>query len=329
MTRNTDKNSLILITGGCGYLGSQLIRDLVSDVDSNFRIRILDNLQEKNYQALMNLEGERVFQFIEGDILDPAVVEVALEGVDIVIHLAAIVQTPMSFENQTWVNQVNNWGTAGLVEACLDAGVKKFIYASSTAVYGPGGPFLENDVCRPFGPYAQSKYKAEKYVLSAIDRGLMPVVLRFGTIFGYATSVRFDAVANRFAYLAGSKRPLVVFGQGDQVRPFVHISDASTAVRFCLNNFSRTAVQIFNVVGMNASVLDLVNAVQNSLPEVGVRFTEQDVLTHLSINVSNEKFIKQGWQPIISLEVGLRELIMKFSGLEGAFLESISHNPSV
>ena len=320
MTRNTDKNSLILITGGCGYLGSQLIRDLVSDVDSNFRIRILDNLQEKNYQALMNLEGERVFQFIEGDILDPAVVEVALEGVDIVIHLAAIVQTPMSFENQTWVNQVNNWGTAGLVEACLDAGVKKFIYASSTAVYGPGGPFLENDVCRPFGPYAQSKYKAEKYVLSAIDRGLMPVVLRFGTMFGYATSVRFDAVANRFAYLAGAKR---------QVRPFVHISDASTAVRFCLNNFSRTAVQIFNVVGMNASVLDLVNAVQNSLPEVGVRFTEQDVLTHLSINVSNEKFIKQGWQPIISLEVGLRELIMKFSGLEGAFLESISHNPSV
>jgi len=319
MTKNTKQNTSILITGGCGYLGSQLIRDLVSDAAGNFRIRILDNMQEKNYQALMNLKGERVYQFIEGDILDPAVVEVALEDIDIVIHLAAIVQTPMSFENQTWVNQVNNWGTAGLIEACLDAGVKKFIYASSTAVYGPGGPFMENDVCRPFGPYAQSKYKAEKYVLSAIDRGLVPVVLRFGTMFGYAPSVRFDAVANRFAYLAGSKRPLVVFGQGDQVRPFVHICDASSAVQFCMNKFSQFTGQVFNVVGMNASILDLVKAVQFSLPDVGVRFTEQDVLTHLSINVSNEKFIKQGWQPKFSLEDGLRELIMKFSSLEGAY----------
>jgi UDP-glucose 4-epimerase len=303
----------ILITGGCGYLGSQLIRDLCANPDLS--IRILDNMQAKNYPALMDLGGDGGVHFIEGDILDPAVMAYALEGIDLVIHLAAIVQTPMSFENPTWVEQVNHWGTANLVESCLNAGVKRFIYASSSAVYGPGGPFVEGDICRPFGAYAQSKYKAERSVLAAVDRSLEPAVLRFGTIFGYAPSVRFEAVANRFAYLAGSKRSLVVFGQGDQVRPFVHVRDASAATLFCMSNFEVFTGQVFNVVGDNASVLDLVGAVQSFLPEIGVHYTEQDVLTHLSINASNEKMISGGWQPQCSLKEGLEELTMKFSGL--------------
>jgi UDP-glucose 4-epimerase len=319
MTRKTSQKNIILITGGCGYLGSQLIRDLVDNNAGDYKIRILDNMQAKNYHALMNLKREQVYQFIEGDILDPSIVAVALEDVDIVIHLAAIVQTPMSFENQTWVNQVNHWGTAGLIEACIDAGVKKFIYASSSAVYGPGGPFRENDICRPFGAYAQSKYKAERSVLSAIDRGLESVILRFGTIYGFSPSVRFDAVANRFAYLAGSNRSLVVFGQGDQVRPFVHVCDASSAVQFCIHDISKFVGKIFNILSVNASVLDLVNAIKSFLPDVGIRFTEQDVLTHLSIKVSNEKILEGGWKPKFSLEEGLRELVEKFSGLDGAY----------
>jgi UDP-glucose 4-epimerase len=315
-TNSTDRKT-ILITGGCGYLGSQLIKDFGQNAEHDPKIRILDNMQDKNYSALMGLEGDSRYQFIEGDILDPSVVAYALEDVEVVVHLAAIVQTPMSFENSTWVEQVNHWGTAGLIEACLDAGVKKFVYASSSAVYGPGGPFTEDDICRPFGAYAQSKYKAERSVLSAIDRGLEPVVLRFGTMFGYAPSVRFDAVANRFAYLAGAKRSLVVFGQGDQVRPFVHIRDASKAVQFCIKRMSNLDSQIYNVVGDNASILELVRVVQSFLPEVGVRYTEQDVLTHLSIRVSNEKFLGQGWQPQYSLEDGLSDLASRFSGLMG------------
>ena len=294
MTTNSKQQKAILITGGCGYLGSQLIRDIESNPDLDLNIRILDNMQSKNYQALMNLKGEGKYHFIKGDILDPAIVAYALEGVELVIHLAAIVKTPMSFENQTWVQQVNHWGTAGLIESCLDAGVRKFIYASSAAVYGPGGPFNESDVCRPFGAYAQSKHRAERSVLTAVNRGLTPIVLRFGTLYGYAPSMRFNAVANRFAYLAGSKRSLVVFGQGDQVRPFVHVRDASTAVQFCINQFDQYSGEIFNIVGSNASILDLVRAVQSSLPDVGVRYTEQDVLTHLSIMVNNEKALEWG-----------------------------------
>jgi UDP-glucose 4-epimerase len=294
-----------------------LIRDLAAESGlASLKIRILDNMQEKNYRTLMNLPAKVAYQFIEGDILDPAVVAYALQGVDVVVHLAAVVKTPMSFENPTWVEQVNHWGTARLVESCLEAGVERFILASSAAVYGPGGPFSEADICRPFGAYAQSKYKAEHSVLSAIPRGLQPVVLRFGTIFGPAPTIRFDAVANRFAYLAGSGRPLVVFGRGDQIRPFIHVVDASASIRFSLRQMGKMNGQVYNIVGNNASVIDLVETVRIINPSVEVRYTEQDILTHLSIEVTNRKITEQGWQPKLSLEDGLGDLVQAFSGLQ-------------
>jgi UDP-glucose 4-epimerase len=315
---NSDKNlNRILVTGGCGYVGSQLIRDLARDNRfQELTIRILDNMQEKKYQALMDLPAQGEYDFVEGDILDPAAVDFALQDVDAVIHLAAVVQTPMSFENPTWVEQINHWGTARLVESCLEMGVKKLVYASSAAVYGPGGPFREDSVCRPFGAYAQSKYKGECSVLMASQRGLKPVVLRLGSVFGPAPSVRFDAVANRFAYLAGSNRPLTVFGQGDQVRPFIHVKDASEVIRFCLERLSDDNGEIFNAVGENASVLDLVETVQRIQPDVEVRYTAQDVLTHLSLKVDPGKLLAKGWEAKYSLKDGLGELIAGFSSLK-------------
>lgn len=315
--KNSQTNiQTVLVTGGCGYLGAQFIRDLGrDDCFSGNKIRILDNMHEKNYQALMDLPEQGNYDFVEGDILDPAAVTYALQDVDMVLHLAAVVQTPMSFENPTWVEQVNHWGTSRLVESCLEAGVKRFVYVSTSAVYGPGGPFSESDVCQPFGAYAQSKFRAEKRVLSAEERGLEPIILRFGTIFGQAPSVRFDAVANRFAYLAGTNRSLTVFGKGEQVRPFIHVRDASEVLIFCLAGFSDLKGEIINAIGRNASIHDLVEAVKTTFPEVRVHYTEQDVLTHLSINVLGEKLAGLGWNPRFTVEEGLKELILSFQGI--------------
>lgn len=306
----------LLVTGGLGYVGSQLIRDLAEDPRfSGMTIRVLDNLQRDGYRALMDLPAEGDYQFVEGDVLDPMAVRRALAGVEAVVHLAAVAKTPFSFDHPAWTEQVNHWGTTRLVEHCLEAGVDRFIFASSASVYGPGGPFDEASPCRPVGPYAQSKWRAEQAVLAAVGRGLRPTILRLATVFGLAPTMRFDAVANRFAYLAGVGRPLTVYGTGEQIRPLVHVRDASQAIRFCLACEPETTGGLFNVVGENASVLDLVEAVRAVKPEVRVHYAEQDVLTHLSFAVDGRKLEWLSWEPRYTIEAGMAEVIGRFRNL--------------
>ncbi len=315
MTNQTEHPKNILVTGGLGYLGSQLVRDLTTTARlSGCTIRILDNLQRGQYRALMNLPATGCYQFVEGDILDPTAVRLALAGVDTVIHLAAIVRTPMSFEQPQWVEQVNHWGTSHLLEACLDAGVSRFIYASSAAVYGPGGPFTESDACRPQGAYAHSKLQAEAVVQTADKRGMQTTILRLGTLFGVAPVIRFDAVANRFAFCAGVGRPLAVYGSGQQRRALVHVRSAGQSVLFCLFHPAETLGQLFNVVGENVPVQGIADMVQRLQPDVKIRYTEQDIRTHLSFEAGSGALRSLGWAPEDTLETGLTELLNQFGG---------------
>lgn len=307
----------IVVTGGCGYLGSQLIRDLTTRIKGPPpRIRIVDNLHGGQVRALMGLPAEGDYQFIEGDIMDPSVLRLALQDADVVIHMAAIVRSPMDFNDPIWLAQVNQWGTAHLVEAALNAVVKHLIFTSSAAVYGPGGPFAETDPCRPQGPYAQTKHVAEEYVRKAHARGLRVTALRLGMIYGMAPVMRFDAVANRFAYLAGVQRPLTVYGDGRQKRPFLHVRDASAALLHVIQAPANDDERLFNVAGDNVSILDLVRAVKAVRPNIGVRYSEQDISTHYSFDVLTDRFRRFGWLPQVTLESGLREIIQSFSGLD-------------
>jgi UDP-glucose 4-epimerase len=308
--------STVLVTGGCGYLGSQVIRDLSHHLPSLTTLRILDNMRPGQMRALMDLPAHVAYEFIEGDLLDPSTLRWALHEVDLVIHLAAVVRTPLSFENPAWLEQVNHWGTAQLVEACLGAGTTRLIFAGTAAVYGPGGPFDERAVCRPQGPYAQSKLAAERVMLAAQARGLQPTLLRLGTLFGLAPVTRFDAVANRFAYLAGICRPLTVYGDGQQRRPLVHVVDAASAIgHFAAHPDAVDPDPIFNVVGSTPSVLEIVEAVQHTAPTTAVHFTEQDIRTHLSFAAANDKLVAQGWAPAFTLADGMHEIIQRFTGL--------------
>ena len=311
---------VILITGGAGYIGSRLIRDLASDPAlSGCTIRIYDNLQRETYATLLNLPQGH-YQFIEGDILDNAGVRRALQDVWAVVHMAAIVRTPLSFGPTGWIEQVNHWGTANLVDAAAAAGVEYFIYVSSASAYGPintigGQPFRETDISRPVGLYAESKLRGEQHVRAAHEhKRLRAVTLRLGTVFGLAPAVRFDAVANRFAYLASIHRPLTVYGDGKQVRPQLHVSDASSAIRFALVHPVEMAGHVFNVVGENVTILGLVEALRALRSDVNVRYTEQDVLTHLSYAIDGSKLNALGWYPQVSTEAGLAELLDHMQG---------------
>ncbi len=311
----------ILVTGGAGYIGSRLIRDLAVDpAFADCTIRLYDNLQRETYVTLINLPDGGRFQFVEGDILDNVGVRRALEGVWAVVHMAAIVRTPLSFGPPGWVEQVNHWGTANLAEAAAAAGVQTLVYVSSAAVFGPmdamgGQPFREGDFCRPVGLYAESKLRGERHVraANAPDR-MLTTILRLGTVFGLAPAVRFDAVANRFAYLAGIHRALTIYGTGEQVRSQLHVSDASSAIRFALAHADQMAGGTYNVVGENVSVLGVVEAIRALRPDIGVRYTEQDVLTHLSFAVDGSQLNGLGWYPQVSLEAGLAELLDHMRG---------------
>jgi UDP-glucose 4-epimerase len=307
--------STLLITGACGYLGSRLIRDLARHFTTPLTIRILDHIRQGHGQmrALMDLPTQATYELIEGDLLDPALLRAALEDVDAVIHLAAVVRTPLSYDNPAWLEQVNHWGTAQLVEACLAMQVQRVLFTSTTAVYGPAGPHDENSPCRPQGPYAQSKLAAEKVMLAAQDRGLNPTILRLGTLYGLAPVTRFDAVANRFAYLAGVRHPLTVYGDGTQRRPLVHVADASAALIHLLT--SPPAETTYNLVSTTASVLEIVDAVHQTAPTAVVQFSDQDIRTHFSFTADSSKLRATGWQPRITLANGLAEIINRFTAL--------------
>ncbi|MFO7545533.1 MAG: NAD(P)-dependent oxidoreductase [Trueperaceae bacterium] len=303
----------VLVTGGLGYLGSELLR-LSPAWLSGHTVRVLDNLATRGERALVDLPSGCRYEFVEGDVLDPGVLRYALRGVDTVVHLAGVVRTPMSFEHPTWMRQVNTWGTAAVAEASLRAGVRRLVFSSSTAVYGPGGPFDESAACRPVGPYAGSKRAAEEALLAAEQRGLSFALLRLGMLYGHAPGARYDGFVNRLLFLAGTGRAMTVYGSGEQRRPIVHVSDAADAVLRAATADAGTST-VHNVVESNASVLDVVEAVKAVRPTVAVRFTEQDVLSHLSFLVDGERIRRSGWQPAKRLREAVGEELARFARL--------------
>ena len=313
----------ILVTGGCGYLGSQLLRDFASDrAFASRRIRVLDNMDRGSYRALFDLPAAANIRFLEADLLDPASLRYAMAGIETVVHLAAIVTTPVNFAHDRAMEQVNHWGTANLASACVECGVARLVYASSHAVYGAGGPHAEEDACRPVGSYAMSVRSAEQAVLAAAERGLRALVLRFGSFYGDAPVPRFDNVVNRFAILAALGKPVTIYGSGRQRRPVLSIDDASAALRFVLQVEGEWP-DVVNVAEGNPSVTEIADAIRRQRPDTQVHFTEQDVLTHLSFEMRSQVLESRGWQPAVTLEQGLGRLMERFGAVRAPRLARV------
>lgn len=213
----------ILITGGAGYVGTQLA-ELLHEENSVNQIVIYDNLSRENYGFFFRSEKLPKIRFVKGDILDNHKLEQELRSVDIVIHLAGHVAFPYNHLQNLQYEQINRWGTLSVVRAVENAGrVKQFFYLSSLAVYGFGKNMKFEDEPTPGNAYGVSKYEAEKYVL-LLKKKCRVNIMRSGNVFGFNRMVRLDSVMNSFFFEACVKGNMKIYGNGNQLRTFVHIN---------------------------------------------------------------------------------------------------------
>ena len=211
-----------MVTGGAGYVGSRLVPKLL---DAGYEVVVFD-LYLYGEEGLAPVRGNPRLTEIRGDLRDPAAVERAVTGADTVIHLACISNDP-SFELDPGLGKSINYDCfPGLVRASKDAGVTRFVYASSSSVYGVKQEehVTENLSLEPLTDYSKFKAMCEELLMDARERGFETLILRPATVCGYAPRLRLDLSVNIMTNHAVNNRAIRVFG-GSQVRPNIHIED--------------------------------------------------------------------------------------------------------
>lgn len=293
----------ILITGGAGYIGTELTYELLKNESKIDEIIIYDNLSRGNYNFFIgkNAFPKEKVKFIQADLLDTRKLKKALKGIDIVFHLAAKVSTPFADQNPHLFEQINNWGTAELVYALEENPVQKVIYASSVSVYGTGSDF--SDVDSPINPktfYGISKMRGEEHINRLFPK--MPTyILRLGNIYGYSKSMRFDAVINRFMFDAQFHKRITINGSGEQYRAFIHIDKtANLLAGVALKNTIKPGR--YDLVEDNLSINYIADALLDLYPGLEMIFVNQHMnLRNLKVK-PNEAINSQIEIPVRTLK---------------------------
>lgn len=312
----------VLVTGGLGHIGSKLIRSLAQNTSIR-TVTILDNLSTQRYASLFNLPSGIQYVFIEGDILEPEDINIAMNGVDAVVHLAAITDAEGSFENEDLVHATNHHGTKEIVRACLNHGVRRIIFPSTTSIYGPINGVAREDCDRseltPQSPYAASKLAAEDEILDATYRDeISGIVLRFGTIFGPSPGMRFHTAINKFIFHAVTGRPLTIWSEAaNLVRPYLALDDGVKAIEFTLQRPDVTG-QILNVVTINASLDRIIDEVRRNAPNLKTSYTHTRMLNQVSYEVDDSKIRQLGFAYSGDIRVGIQETFRMLGSLKAA-----------
>lgn len=306
----------ILITGALGHIGSKLIHSIIPGEVKE--VGLIDNMSTQRYASLFNLPNGVNFKFYEEDILK-ADLDLLLDGVDCVIHLAAITDAASSFNRRGEIEKVNYDGTKLVAEACIKTGTN-LLFPSTTSVYGSQSEQVDEtcpiEELQPQSPYAEYKLKSEKMLEEMSDKqGLKFIICRFGTIFGTSIGMRFHTAVNKFCWQAVMGQPLTVWKTAmDQKRPYLGVDDAVESIKFIIekNIFNS---EIYNIVSSNNTVSEIVDTIRKLEPNLKVELVNSEIMNQLSYNVISDKIKKRGFTTSNDIHTHIKSTIEQFSAL--------------
>ncbi len=300
-----------LVTGGAGFIGSHLVEALVARGE---RVRVLDNFSTGRWENLSAVRDR--IEVIEGDIRDPLIVRQAVDGVEVVAHLAAVVSVEWSLRNPLETMDVNTGGTLHLLEAARQVNVSRFLFASSAAVYGDASelPLREDLPLRPLSPYAASKVAGEAICYAYYAAyGFPAVIMRFFNIYGPRQDPHspYSGVISIFWGRMRQGLPPVVYGDGLQTRDFVYVGDVVAALIRAGEQDGAAGTVVNLARGEETSVLHLVTLLNQALGtalEPVFAPPRAGEIRHSAGDPRRAQLVL-GWQPTVGLAEGLSRLV--------------------
>lgn len=302
----------ILVTGGAGFIGSNIVDALLED--GGYNVRVLDNFSTGLRENLTHCRAD--IELVEGDIRDMETVEEAVAGVECILHQAALPSIPRSVKAPITSNDVNVGGTLGILSAAHKAGVRRVIFASSSSVYGDADalPKHEGMTPRPLSPYAVSKLTGEHYMhVFARLYGLETLAIRYFNVFGprQDPTSQYSGVIAKFMTHALRGEPFRVNGDGLQARDFTFIANVVRANLLALKAPSLNGEVVNVACGIRVTLLEMIAALN--------RLTNQDLpVLHQADRVGDIRFSQAsitaaaeilGYEPIVGFEEGLERTL--------------------
>jgi nucleoside-diphosphate-sugar epimerase len=300
-----------LVTGGGGFIGSNLVEELLI---TGHEVVVIDNFSTGKRENLSSFEKD--INLIEGDIRSYHIVQEAVKGVDIVLHQAALPSVPRSIKDPITTSEVNIGGTLNLLEAAIKSDVRRFVYASSSSIYGdnPELPKRETMAPKPLSPYAVAKLSGEKYceVFSRIY-GLQTVCLRYFNVFGKRQDPgsQYSAVIPKFIKsILNGERP-TIYGDGKQSRDFTHVKNVILANILAGTKEIDESIVVNCACHEQIDLISLVSKINSSLGKDIEPLFEKDRIgdvkhSFADISLANEKL---GYKPIVDFNEGLKMTI--------------------
>lgn len=269
----------ILVTGGAGYIGSVLIRQLL---EKDYKVRVLDILNFGG-ESIVELFNNPNFEFQKGDVRIKSDLEKAIEGVDAIVNLAAIVGDPACAKEPEVAKETNYEASMNLYMMANDKGVKQFVFASTCSNYGkmadPTKYITEKSELAPVSLYAETKVATEKFLLGQNKSNICkPTCLRFSTVYGLSPRMRFDLTVNEFTKELALDRELVIFGE-QFWRPYCHVVDLARSVIAVLeSNTSEVEFDVFNVgdTSENYTKKMLIGQISKQLPNAKISYVKKN-----------------------------------------------------